>query len=147
MVHTINQPFSATFRPVLLVQLAELELRAGLTARAMASLERATGEVRDKHNHFCEPDLFRLRGEALLAQSRGNDGQAETAFRQAVALAGQQSCRPLELRAATSLARLLADDSRREEARDVLAPVYAAFTEGFDKPDLVEAKALLAALR
>jgi len=143
MVHTINQPFSATFRPVLLVQLAESELRAGLTARAMASLERATGEVQDKRNHFCEPDLLRLRGEVLLAQSRDHDAEAQQAFRDALALATQQSCRPLELRAATSLARLLADTDRREEARDVLAPIYAAFTEGFEKPDLIEAKTLL----
>lgn len=143
MAHTINQPFSATFRPVLLVQLADSELRAGLTARAMASLKRAIGEVRDKRNHFCEPDLFRLRGEVLLAQSHGNDAEAETEFRKAVALAAQQACRPLELRAATSLARLLAGKNRRDQARAVLAPIYAGFTEGFEKPDLVEAKALL----
>jgi len=146
MVHTINQPFSATFRPVLLVEVAELELRAGLTARAMASLERATAEVQDKRNHFCEPDLIRLRGEALLAQSRANDAEAKVAFRQAMALAAQQGCRPLELRAATSLARLLDESSRRTEARDVLAPIYGAFTEGLDRPDLQAAKTLLAGL-
>lgn len=63
-----------------------------------------------------------------------------------MALAAQHLCRPLELRAAVSLARLLAEKSRREEGRDLLAPIYAAFTEGFDRPDLMAAKTLLAEL-
>jgi predicted ATPase len=58
----------------------------------------------------------------------------------------KQMCRPLELRAATSLARLLRDSARKQEARDVLTPAYAAFTEGFDRPDLQAAKTLLAEL-
>jgi class 3 adenylate cyclase/predicted ATPase len=146
MMHTIDQPFSATFRPVLLVQLADMELRAGLAAQATASLERATAEVEDKSNHFCEPDLYRLRGEALLARSAANAAAAETAFRGALALASRQSCRPLELRAAASLARLLGRTGRADEARDLLARVYGAFTEGFERPDLKAAKALLAEL-
>jgi predicted ATPase len=81
-----------------------------------------------------------------LAQSRGNAAAAEQAFRAAMALAVRQSCRVLELRAAASLARLLGDEHRRAEAHDLLAPVYAAFTEGFDKPDLQAARALLAQL-
>ena len=67
-------------------------------------------------------------------------------FRRALAVAAEQSCRPIELSAAVSLARLLRDNARTQEARDVLAPVYAAFTEGIDRPDLREAKKLLAAL-
>ena len=146
MVHTIDQPFSATFRPVLLVQVAEQELRAGFTARAMASLERAIGEVQDKRNHFCEPDLFRLRGETLLAQSPDNAAEAEKAFREAMALAAAQACLPLELRAAMSLARLLGQTGRAAEAHTLLAPVYGRFTEGFDQADLQAAKTLLAGL-
>lgn len=61
-------------------------------------------------------------------------------------MAAAQSCRPLELRTAMSLAKLLAENGRRNEAHDLLAPVYAAFTEGFDKPDLLAAKTLLAEL-
>jgi predicted ATPase len=129
------------------VQLAEQELRAGLTARCLATLERATGEVEERLNHFCEPDLLRLRGEALLAQSRHSGAEAEKFFREALAQAAQQSCRPLELRAATSLARLLGEKRRRDEASDLLAPVYGRFTEGFERPDLQAAKVLLAELK
>jgi predicted ATPase len=88
----------------------------------------------------------RVRGEVLRAQSRDNTAAAEQAFHEAVALAAKQACRPLELRAATSLARLLSDTGRRAEARDVLAPVYATFIEGFGRPDLQAAKTLLAEL-
>ncbi len=146
MMHTINQPFSATFRPILLMQAAEQELRAGLTARAMASVDRAIGEAQEKRNHFCEPELFRLRGEVLLAQSPDNNGDAEAAFRTAIAVAAGQPCRALELRAATSLARLLGRTGRRDDGRNLLAPIYGAFTEGFDRPDLQEARSVLAEL-
>jgi predicted ATPase len=61
-------------------------------------------------------------------------------------MAATQSCRPLELRTAMSLAKLLAENGRRNEAHDLLAPVYGAFTEGFDKPDLLAAETLLAEL-
>ena len=147
MLHTINQPFSATFRPALLIQLAEQELRAGLTARGLATLERAAGEVGERLNHFCEPDLLRLRGEALLAQSRDKGAEAEQFFREALAQAARQPCRPLELRSATSLARLLGEQGRRDEASALLASVYRGFTEGFERPDLQAAKALLAKLK
>ncbi len=147
MLNNINQPFSATFRPALLIQLAEQELRAGLTARSLATLDRAADEVEEKLNHFCEPDLLRLRGEALLAQARDNGAEAENFFRAALAQATQQSCRPLKLRAATSLARLLSEKGRRDEASDLLAPIYGGFIEGFERPDLQVAKALLAELK
>lgn len=81
-----------------------------------------------------------------MAQSRASSAEAEAAFRDALALAVRQSCRPLELRAATSLARLLAEKGRREEARDVLSPIYGALNEGFGRPDLKTAKAPLAEL-
>ncbi len=87
-----------------------------------------------------------LRGEVLLAQSADNAVVAETAFRDASALAAKQSCRPLALRAAFSLAKLLSEQDRRGEAREFLAPIYGAFTEGFQWPDLRAAKELLAAL-
>jgi predicted ATPase len=67
-------------------------------------------------------------------------------YHRALAIAREQGARSFELRAATSLARLWRDQGKRAEARDLLAPVYAWFTEGFDTRDLVEAKALLAEL-
>ena len=68
---------------------------------------------------------------------------AEASFRDAIALAQRQGARLFELRASTSLARLWRDQGRRKEARALLAPIYGWFTEGFDAPDLKEAKALL----
>ena len=72
--------------------------------------------------------------------------KAEESFRTALAIARKQGTRGYELRAATSLARLWGEKSRRGEARELLAPVYGWFTEGFDTADLKEAKALLDAL-
>jgi len=71
---------------------------------------------------------------------------AESSFRAALSIAREQGTKGFELRAATSLARLLADDGRRDEALELLAPVYDWFTEGFDTADLKDAKALLAEL-
>jgi len=146
MLHAVDHKFFAGFRPMLMPQIAELQLHAGHADHAMATLDRAIDEARRQGNRYCEPELVRLRGEILRAQSRANDTEAERIYRQAMAMAAGQPCPVLELRAATSLARLLADRSRREEAHDLLAPVYAGFTEGFGKPDLLAAKALLAEL-
>ncbi|MGH6725836.1 MAG: AAA family ATPase [Pseudolabrys sp.] len=139
-------PGGAAFGPMYSVMIVEQELRAGYVERALARIERSIDEMEAKANRFCAPELFRLRGEALRAQARPDEGMAESAFREALALSREQSCRPLELRAATSLARLLAESAHRAEARDTLAPIYAAFTEGFERPDLQAAKTLLAEL-
>jgi hypothetical protein len=106
----------------------------------------ATGEMQTQHNRFYEAEIIRLRGEVLLAQSPGNTTEVETAFRQAIRVAADQSCRPLELRAATSLAKLLSQMGRSEEARGLLAPIYGAFSEGLGLPDLRAAKSVLAEL-
>jgi predicted ATPase len=143
MTHAVNQPFNPGFRGVFLLALAEQELRAGQAARAAATLARASEGSQTHGTQFGVPDIIRLRGEASLAQSPNDQVEAERCFREALALAASQSCRSLELRAAASLARLLAGTGRRKEARDQLVPVYAAFTEGFDRPDLRAAKALL----
>ena len=91
-------------------------------------------------------ELHRLRGEWLLQAAPSDENRAEAAFHQALAVAREQQARSLELRAATSLARLWQQQGRREQARDVLAPVYGWFTEGFDTPDLQDARVLLAQL-
>jgi predicted ATPase len=79
----------------------------------------------------------------LQSLRAANDDGAESAFTQAIGEARRQGSRFYELRAATSLARLWRDQGRGAEARDLLAPIYGWFTEGFDTPDLKEAKALL----
>jgi predicted ATPase len=91
-----------------------------------------------------EAEQYRLQGELL--QARADAWQAERCFRQALEIARHQQARSLELRAAMSLSRLWRQQGKRAEARDLLAPIYGWFTEGFDTADLQEAKALLDAL-
>jgi predicted ATPase len=79
----------------------------------------------------------------LAGGTRRDPDAAEASFHRAVALARSQSAKLLELRASAGLARLWSGQGRRAEARALLAPVYASFTEGFAFPDLVEARALL----
>jgi choline dehydrogenase-like flavoprotein len=91
-----------------------------------------------------EAELYRLRGQ--LSIDLGKTSEAETALLRALAVACGQQARMWELRAAVSLARLHRDQGRRSKARNILAPVFGWFTEGFDTPDLKEARALLTAL-
>ena len=131
---------------LLLTLAAQMQMLGGRADDALAVIERATQKMELQKNHFYEAETVRLRGEILLRQSRDNAAQAEAVFRHAMAVANKQSCRALELRAATSLARLLTDTGHAAEARALLAPVYGAFTEGWARPDLQTAKALLAEL-
>ena len=90
------------------------------------------------------PEIRRLKGELLLRQDRlGSADGAANCFLQALDAARGQQAKSLELRAASSLARLWRDQGKTAEARDLLAPIYGWFTEGFDTPDLKDAKALL----
>jgi predicted ATPase len=86
-------------------------------------------------------ELNRLKGELLLGAGHGDD--AEELYRQALIIAQEQEAKLWELRAAASLARLRRDQGKRGAGYDLLAPVYGWFAEGFDTPDLREAKALL----
>jgi predicted ATPase len=101
------------------------------------SLAEQTGE------HWTDAFLHRVRGEILLKRDPANAAPAEQAFLTAITVAQQQMAKSFELRAAMSMARLWRDQGKRDEARDLLAPVYGWFTEGFDTRDLKEAKALL----
>jgi predicted ATPase len=90
--------------------------------------------------------MYRLKGELLLQQNAANQVEAESCFQHALDIARNQQAKSFELRAATSLARLWQQQGKRQEAYDLLAPVYHWFTEGFDTADLQDAKALLDAL-
>jgi hypothetical protein len=93
--------------------------------------------------HWADAELHRLRGELLGRLPSADRTEIEGCFRTALTVAREQGSRGFELRGAVSLARLLSAQGRRDEARDILAPVYGWFTEGFGTPDLREAKALL----
>jgi class 3 adenylate cyclase/predicted ATPase len=98
-------------------------------------IAKKTGE------HWLDAELYRHKGQLLLRQ--GHSEAAEELYRKALGIAQEQEAKLWELRAAMSLARLRRDQGRRAEARDLVAPVYDWFTEGFGTPDLKEAKALL----
>lgn len=87
--------------------------------------------------------MHRLKGELLLVRNASNAVPAEKSFRAAIEIARKQHAKSWELRATTSLARLLAKQRKRDKARAMLAEIYYWFTEGFDTPDLKDAKALL----
>ena len=94
-----------------------------------------------------EAELHRVQGELLLASSPARISEAQACFRKALDVSRAQRAHALELRAATSLARSLLEQRRSREASEVLMPVYAWFTEGFETPDLKDAEALLRELR
>jgi predicted ATPase len=121
-------------------------VRAGRYEDAIAVLDRSEKvQIEMKFMMFAS-DALRLRGETLRRLFPGDHGKAEACFQQAIAIAHQQQCRTFELRAAVSLAQLRRDQNRRAEARDLLAGIYDTFTEGFGRPDLQTAKALLTEL-
>jgi predicted ATPase len=117
-----------------LVQSGQLDDALAALNRAV-EISAATGE-----NHH-KAELFRLKG--LVLAGRGELTEAASSLQQAAELARRQQAKSLELRAATSLARLWADQGKRSQARDLLSPVYGWFTEGFETADLKDAKALL----
>ena len=95
---------------------------------------------------WCEAEVNRTAGEIALMQPEPDAAKAKRYFERALAVARSQQAKSWELRAAMSMARLLRDQDKRDEARNLLAPVYNWFTEGFDTLDLKEAKALLGEL-
>jgi class 3 adenylate cyclase/predicted ATPase len=132
----VNQPYFLA----LFVEAHEImgQPEAGLTV-----LTEALTLVDSTSEHFYEAELHRLKGELLLQQNSANHIEAEACFHHAIDIARHQLAKSLELRAATSLARLWQQQDKRAEAHALLAEVYGWFTEGFDTTDLQQAKALL----
>jgi predicted ATPase len=117
---------------------------AGQFEEALSLLDDALQIAERTRERWFAAELNRHKGQLLLRQ--GHTEAAEKLYRKALSIAEEQGARLWELRAAASLARLRRDQGRHIDARDLLAPVYGWFTEGFDMPDLREAKALLEAL-
>jgi predicted ATPase/class 3 adenylate cyclase len=131
------------FQPNLLLRWAEALLLAGRFKEGLAVVAEAKEMMGVTGDRFGEAKLLCVRGELLLAMDSSNATEAEQAFRDAVEVTRLQSAKLQELRATTSLARLLRDTNRRDEACAMLAEIYNWFTEGFDTADLKNAKALL----
>jgi predicted ATPase len=129
--------------PLLLTLLAEALALAGKIEEALAALDDALAKVAVSGAKGWDAEIYRLRGEIVGRLPYPDPAKAEDSFCTALAIAREQGTRGYELRAAMSLARLWREQGRRADARDLLAPLYSAFTEGFDTPDLKEAKALL----
>ena len=114
---------------------------AGQIEEALTLLDDALHTVKRTGERWYAAELNRQKGQLLLRQ--GHPEAAENLYCKALSIAQEQEAKLWELRAATSLARLLRDQGRRAGARDLLTPVYGWFTEGFDTPDLKEARGLL----
>jgi predicted ATPase len=126
--------------------LAEAAGHAGQVAEGLHLLAEALGAFEDSGQGHQLTEVYRLQGEFLLRQAVPDAVQAEACFQQALALARRQQAKSWELRAAMSLGRLWQQQGKRQEAYDLLAPIYHWFTEGFDTADLQDARALLAEL-
>jgi predicted ATPase/class 3 adenylate cyclase len=131
--------------PGMLISLAQAHGTLGQPIEGLHCLDEAERIIEATEERLNEAEWHRMRGE-LLRQT-GDHVAAEASLREAIALAGRQSAKLYELRAATSLARLWRDHGKQDEARALLTPIYGWFTEGFEAPDLQDARALLAELR
>jgi predicted ATPase len=134
--------FSAT-APIFATLFAQCLEKHGKAEEALAVLEAAVVQIGSTGYNVWEPEVHRVMGDLFLQRNPSTPDQAEFAYRRAVERARSQEAKSWELRAATSLARVWRDQGKRDEARDLLTPVYKWFTEGFDTSDLKEAKALL----
>jgi len=129
--------------PYFCTLLAEVADHLGHTEDSLQALAEAHTLVEQHEERWWEAEVHRLRGVLLLQQPGTSPVEAEAWLQRALDVARSQEAKSLELRAAMSLARLWQQQGRCAEARDLLAPLYGWFTEGFDTADLQEAKVLL----
>jgi predicted ATPase len=132
-------------RPYLLALLAEGYGQAGRTMEGLHMLAEALAVMGAIEECYYEAELYRLKGALLLRHAAEQDAEAEACVHQALKVARHQQAKSLELRAAMNLSRLW-QQGKRDEAHELLAPIYGWFTEGFDTADLQEARTLLEAL-
>jgi predicted ATPase len=129
-------PFSLSYLGIAYAELHQFDNAWRCIAEAMSAVE-STKE------RWCEAEINRMAGEIALKSPEPDEVKAQAYFERALAVAREQQAKSWELRRAMSMARLWRDQGKREEARELLAPVYGWFTEGFDTRDLKETKALL----
>jgi predicted ATPase len=143
---TVKAAGSELDRPRFLLMLAEAYGSVGQLEAGLSTVTEALATVHKTGERWWEAELHRLQGDLLLALSVEQHIEAETCLHQALDIARRQQAKSLELRAAMSLTRLWQGQGKHAEARQLLAPIYVWFTEGFDTADLREAKGLLEAL-
>ena len=134
------------FVPLHLAYLARAQAELGHFNDAWRRIGEAIEAIEATKERWCEAEVNRVAGELALLSPESDAQKAEAYFERALAVARGQQAKSWELRAAMSMARLWRDQGKRQQARDLIAPVYDWFTEGFDTLDLKGAKALLDAL-
>src|SRR5262249_19838907 len=131
-------------RPQFMALLTEALIAARRPEEGLPILEEALASANKSGDRYYEAELYRLKGELLLPEpARAGPADAAACFQQAIEIARKQKAKSLELRAATSLARMYLTQDRAEQGRDILAQIYSKFSEGLDTLDLRQAKALL----
>ena len=135
-------------RPWILALIAEAYAQTGQAEEGLAALVEALALADKTTERWSAAELYRLKGELLLVQAstRHRGEKVEGCFLEALSIARRQQAKSLELRAAMSLSRLRQRQAKHQAAQQLLAEIYGWFTEGFDTPDLQEARALLVAL-
>jgi len=137
---------SRLYLPIFLSHLSKAYGELGQFDQAWRYIGEAMAAVETTKERWYEAEIHRVTGQVALKLPQLGSSQAETYFEHALNVARMQQAKSWELRAAMSMARLWLDQGMREKARDLLAPIYGWFTEGFDTRDLKEAKDLLQAL-
>jgi predicted ATPase len=127
--------------------LARAHAELGQNEQAQHSIGEAMAAVETTKERWCEAEVYRTAGEIALMSPEHDEVKAEAYFDRALSVSRKQQAKSWELRAAMSMARLWRDQGKRQQAHDLLAPVYGWFTEGFDTLNLKEANALLEQLK
>jgi predicted ATPase len=134
---------AALWVPYYCTLFADVATHLGHPVDGLQALAEAHTMVEQHEERWWEAEVHRLRGVVLLRQPGAPQAEVEACFQRALDVARRQEAKSLELRAAMSLSRLWQHQGQRDEARELLAPIYGWFTEGFDTADLQDAKALL----
>ena len=149
-VHLITSGLTAyrstgttVWMPLHLSSLARANADIGQFDDARRCIAEAIAAVETTKEKWCEAEVYRIAGEIALMSPEPSEAKAQAYFERALAVARQQQAKSWELRAAMGMARLWRDQGKPQQARELLAPVYGWFTEGFDTRDLKEARALL----
>ena len=142
-ITTYRSTGSRVYLPFFLAHLSRAHAELGQFDDAWRCIGEAITAVETTNERWYEPEINRIKGEIALKLPQLGSVQAGAYFERALTVARTQQAKSWELRAAMNMARLWRDQGKPQQARDLLAPVYGWFTEGFDTSDLKEAKALL----